>query len=138
MIDLIIPTLTVLTMRYPYTINEEGTRNISTGMGKPEIFNFKFDYNALEKIICRDGPQNINIDNEKNMFFHFDRNYTLSGIILEDDHYVWILKDIGKFLNDCKESYIKQKVIEKFALMMNSVTVPKTDETVYDEFDEEE
>ena len=134
MIDLIMPIIQIDCVRYPYTVSEDGTRNVDTESPFQEPFSFRFDASSLEKIIFRDGARNVIVDG-KTIIFTYNPNGEYQGIIMEDDDYVWFVKGKDTFIDQCKEAYIKQKMIEKFALMINMVPEYNTNETIYDEFE---
>lgn len=132
MIDVIIPLIEIDCLKYKYTVNEDGTRKLDTKNALDESFSFRFDIKSLEKIVFRDGPKDINIDGKTLHFNHYP-NGSFSGILLEDNEYVYFPKGKDTFIDQCKEAYIKQKMIEKFALMIDAVKNDEDDD--YDEFE---
>lgn len=131
MIDLVIPLIEINCVRFPYVLNEDGTRKIDSEKPFEERFQFRFDLSSLEKIIFRDGPRTIIVDNKTINFQYY------SGVVLENDEYIWIVKGKDTFLEQCKDAYIKQKMIEKFAMMIHAVPEYKnsTDDKIYTEFE---
>lgn len=113
----IISTIVVETRRYSYTLNDNGTRNIDRDNSELETLEFKFNSESIQHIIFREGPMVLRVD-DKELYFDYKRQ-GLIGMHFENEEYIWMMSDFKEFLANCRESYLRQKITERFLGIMD-------------------
>ena len=108
----VITEFTIDTLRYDYTLKSDGTRDIDQSSVKNRELKFSFDTEALAYLLFRTGPSMLNVGQYRLYFNYKDNN--LNGIHFEysndGDNYIFIVRDVSKFLEECRKAYIGQIV----------------------------
>lgn len=126
----IISTIIVDTKKYHYILKPDGTRDIDTERAVTEQLTFQFNTNSLRKIIMRDNPSILRVDDKELYFDYSHRNgmILLTGIHFENTEYIWMVIGFSKFLNDCQEAYVNAS----FATTMINIASSFSEENVQD------